>query len=400
MRLLHTSDWHLGRTFHGRSLLADQQQVLLALAAAVERERIDVVLIAGDLYDRAVPSIDAVQLATRSLRRIREAGAQIVLTTGNHDSAPRVGAFTDFLAAGGLHVCADVDRLGTPVLLGDEYGPVAIYGIPYLDPDVARHQLAPQAGGHAGVLAAAMDRVRADLADRAGTRSVVLAHAFVIGGAATDSERCLDAGGTATPTSTPTADDPLVAFKRGTVGSVPAAVFSGVDYVALGHLHRRQSPAPWLRYSGSLLPYSFSEAGQRKGCWVVELTAAGLGEVRPVELPVIRELATLRGELADLLAGYEEFREHYLAFELTDLDRPTDPMRRLLGRYPHAMKLEWRPPGLESGGPRYPATHTPVDDAALIAEFLTDLRGNGPSRSESALIARALSTAARAEAAA
>ena len=79
-----------------------------------------------------------------------------------------------------------------------------------------------------------------------------------------------------TPTSTPTADDPLVAFKRGTVGSVPAAVFSGVDYVALGHLHRRQSPAPWLRYSGSVLPYSFSEAGQRKGCWVVELTAAGL----------------------------------------------------------------------------------------------------------------------------
>ena len=101
--------------------------------------------------------------------------------------------------------------------------------------------------------------------------------------------------------------------------------------------------------------------------------------MRPVELPVIRELATLRGELADLLAGYEEFREHYLAFELTDLDRPTDPMRRLLGRYPHAMKLDWRPPGLESGGPRYPATHTPVDDAALIAEFLTDLRGNGPS---------------------
>ena len=145
----------------------------------------------------------------------------------------------------------------------------------------------------------------------------MLAHAFVIGGAATDSERCIETG------VTPAADDALFAFKRGTVGSVPASVFAGVDYAALGHLHRRQAPAPSLRYSGSPLPYSFSEAGQRKGGWLIDLTADGLGEVRPVDLPVVRELAILRGELADILAGLDDHREHYLAFELTDA-RPTD----------------------------------------------------------------------------
>lgn len=393
--MLHTSDWHIGRTFHGRPLLADQEQTLTALADLVRDQRIDVVLIAGDLYDRAVPSVDAVQLATRSLARIRAAGAQIVLSTGNHDSAARVGAFGDFLAAGGLHIRSAIDRLDVPVLLADSHGEVAIYGIPYLEPDIARQVMEiPDVRGHAGVLGEAMSRIRADLAGRpAGTRSVVLSHAFVVGGTPTESERCIDV-------TEPTAGEALFEFKRGTVGSVPAETFKGVDYVALGHLHRRQQLAPRLRYSGSPLPYSFSEAGQIKGGWIVDLGASGVRDVRPFDLPVVRPLATVRGELATVLAGHSELREHYISFELTDADRPADPMRRLLEVFPYAVKMEWQPPVRTGSGPDFHVSRRGLPDEELVDAFLVDCRGHGLSDNEHALVAASVTTLRIAEAAA
>src|SRR6202008_4970141 len=172
MRVLHTSDWHVGRMFHGRDLLADQEAVLGGLADLVTRERVDVVVVAGDLYDRAVPSGEAVSACTRILDRIRSAGARLVITPGNHDSAPRLGAFAGFAAAGGLHLRTRVAELDRPVVLAEEDGPVSLYGIPYLAPGPARQSLRIDAAGHAGVLTEAMRRVRADLAEReAATRS-------------------------------------------------------------------------------------------------------------------------------------------------------------------------------------------------------------------------------------
>ena len=156
MRLMHTSDWHLGRTFHGQSLLADQESVLGALADLAVAHAVDVVLISGDLYDRAVPSPEAVQCATRILGRIRAAGISIVAISGNHDSAPRLGAFADFLAAGGLHLRTAAARAGEPVLLADAHGPVALYPVPYLEPDLVRGTLGaarpgqPSAGADQG----------------------------------------------------------------------------------------------------------------------------------------------------------------------------------------------------------------------------------------------------------
>src|SRR5262245_43006723 len=131
MRVLHTSDWHVGRMFHGRDLLADQEVGPGGLADLVGDERIDVVVVSGDLYDRAVPSGEAVSACTRVLKAIRAAGAQLVVTPGNHDSAPRLGAFGEFTAAGGLHLRTGVAELDRPVLLDDEHGPVALYGSPY-----------------------------------------------------------------------------------------------------------------------------------------------------------------------------------------------------------------------------------------------------------------------------
>jgi exonuclease SbcD len=182
MRLLHTSDWHIGRSLHGTDLLAEQEAVLSGLAAVVTAEQVDVVVIAGDVYDRAVPSADATAVLSRVVARLRRAGASVVLTPGNHDSARRLDAFSELLAVGGLHVRAETGKLDEPVLISDAHGDVAIYGLPFLEPEVARHELGvPDARSHAGVLAAAMDRVRADLFLRPGTRSVVLAHAFVSG---------------------------------------------------------------------------------------------------------------------------------------------------------------------------------------------------------------------------
>jgi exonuclease SbcD len=378
MRLLHTSDWHIGRTFHGHDLLADQRAVLGAVATLVADHRVDTVLVSGDLYDRAVPSADAMQVATAALTAIHAAGAEIVAIAGNHDSAPRLGVFTDFLASGGLHLRTDPSRLAEPVLLHDEHGPVAIYAIPYLEPEVVRTVLGLQGpAGHQHVLQAAMGLVRADLAARpAGTRSVVLAHAFVVGGQASGSERPITVGG---------------------VECVAGDIFAGIDYVALGHLHGRQQLSDRMRYCGSPLPYSFTEAGHRKGAWLIDLSPDGSVGAEWLDLPVVRPLATVRGTLDEILAGNADLAEHYLAVELTDPVRPVEAMRRLRERFPFAVTLSWEPEGAPAAPVTFPAVTKAVSDEDVIEAFLADCRGEGASPDERELIAAAVAAGRAAE---
>ena len=239
MRLLHTSDWHLGRTLHREDLLGAQASFVDFLLDVVRAEQVDAVLVSGDLYDRALPPVDAVKLCDDALRRLAAAGVRTVVISGNHDSARRLGFGADLIDSAGVHLRTDPLRVGEPVLLQDAHGPVAVYGIPYLEPDAVRGDLGCDDRGHAAVLTAAMARVRADASRRpAQTRRVVLAHAFVSGGAACDSERDISVGGASV---------------------VTASLFTGVDYTALGHLHGAQQVAPGVRYSGSPLAYSFSE---------------------------------------------------------------------------------------------------------------------------------------------
>jgi exonuclease SbcD len=378
MRVLHTSDWHVGRTFHGRDLLAEQESVLGSLADLVVDDRVDVVVVSGDLYDRAVPSGEAVQTCMRVLGRLREAGAQIVITPGNHDSAPRVGAFAEFAAAGGLHLRTRIADLHRPIALTDRHGPVLFYGIPFLEPDPARQALGvPDARGHSGVLAEAMHRIRADLTARDGARSVVLAHAFVTGGEGSESERSL-----------------------GGLGDVPLPTFDGVDYVALGHLHGPQRLADHLRYSGSPMAYSFSEARHRKSVWLAELDAGGLAGVERRELPVPRPLATLTGRLADLLTdpAHDAVADSFLSVVITDRVRPLDPLRRLQERFPHAVHLEWRPEGGRAeAGLRYAEAVRGRSDAEVAANFVRDCRGDELSASELELLDAALRSVRPAE---
>ncbi|MBY3555107.1 exonuclease SbcCD subunit D [Modestobacter lapidis] len=381
MRLLHTSDWHLGRSLHGTDLLVEQEAVLSGLAEVVAAEGVDAVLVAGDVYDRAVPSADATAVLDRVLTRLRAAGAAVVLTPGNHDSARRLGFASGLLAVSGVHVRAATPLLDEPVLLADEHGDVAVYGLPYLEPDIARHELGLVEGrSHEAVLGAAMDRVRADLFLRPGTRSVVLAHAFVGGGLPSDSERDICVGG---------------------VDLVPAAVFDGVDYVALGHLHRPQTLSPRVRYSGSPLAYSFGEAGHHKQAWLVDLDAGGLAEVRAVPLPAPRRLAVLTGELDTLLSdpAHAGMAAHFVSVRLTDPVRPVDPMRKLQARFPHCVHLEWAGSGAVADGRSYAERLAGRTDVQVAGEFVQHVRGREPSEAERELLGRALLTAGREEAA-
>src|SRR3954471_15409234 len=179
MRILHTSDWHLGRSFHGEDLLVAQAAYVDHLIETVETQQVDLVLVSGDVYDRALPSVDAVELADEALHRLGTSRARGVVTSGNHDSSRRLGFNARLVALAGVHLRTDAGRVGEPVLLDDEQGPVAVYGIPHLEPDVFTRGWGLPTPSHRAVMEAAMHRVREDLATRpAGTRSVVLAHAF------------------------------------------------------------------------------------------------------------------------------------------------------------------------------------------------------------------------------
>ena len=385
MRLLHTSDWHIGRTLHGTDLLAEQEAVLGGLAAVVAAEEVDVVVVAGDVYDRAVPSADATGVLDRVIGRLLATGARVVLTPGNHDSARRLGTFSGLLSSAGLHVRATTAGLDEPVLLRDEHGEVAVYGLPYLEPEIARHELGggrrenSTARTHEAVLTEAMERVRRDLFLRPGARSVVLAHAFVGGGVPSDSERDICVGG---------------------VDLVPAPVFDGVDYVALGHLHRPQTITPRLRYSGSPLAYSFGEAGQGKQVWLVDLDATGLAGVRALTLPTPRPLTVLTGTLDELLAdpAHTGVEEHFVSARLTDDVRPSDPMRQLQARFPHCVHLEWTGGAGGGDGRSYQERLRGRSDLEVAGEFVTHVRdGVGVSDAERELLVRALGAAAREE---
>ncbi|MEU5582414.1 exonuclease SbcCD subunit D [Streptomyces huasconensis] len=369
MRLLHTSDWHLGRSFHRVNMLDAQAAFIGHLVSTVRERDVDAVVVSGDVYDRAVPPLAAVELFDDALHRLADLGVPTVMISGNHDSARRLGVGAGLIDRAGIHLRTDPAACAEPVLLTDRHGDVAFYGLPYLEPALVKDEFGVAKAGHEAVLAAAMDRVRADLADRApGTRSVVLAHAFVSGGQVSDSERDITVGG---------------------VAAVPAAVFEGVDYAALGHLHGSQTLGPRVRYSGSPLPYSFSEADHRKSMWLVDLGPEGQIEAERVDCPVPRALARLRGTLDDLLAdpALARHEEAWVEATLTDAVRPDDPMARLCARFPHTLSLVFDPDRApDDPDVSYAQRLQGRSDQEIAEDFVAHVRGAGPDTHEQAVL--------------
>lgn len=336
MRLVHTSDWHLGRHLQTESLVEHQRTFLHWLADLARERRADAILVSGDVYDRAIPSVEAVHLFEEALARL-SAVCPVVLISGNHDSATRLGFGGHFFEAAQVHLRTDVAGIDRPVCLADADGvETVVYGLPYLEPEVVRSALEADKS-HEAVLVAAMDRVRADLArraadaladGRAAPRSVVMAHAFITGGSASDSERDVSVGG---------------------IADAPASVFAGVDYVALGHLHGPQEitnpDGPPTRYSGSPLPYSFSEEAHHKSVTLVDIASDGTVSTSLVETPLPRRLRTLTGGLDTLLTdpGLSPAVDDWVRAIVTDPRRPENPMDRIRHRFPHAIELAWIP---------------------------------------------------------
>jgi exonuclease SbcD len=376
MRLLHTSDWHLGRSFHRVGLLDAQAAFLDHLVRTVRERRIDAVLVSGDVYDRALPSLPAVELFDSVLHRLADLGVPTVIISGNHDSARRLGVAAGLIERAGVHLRTDLETCFRPVVLEDEHGEVAVYGIPYLEPALVRDTLEAERADHTAVLGAALDLVRAELSTRPpGTRSVVLAHAFVTGGEPSDSERDITAGG---------------------VASVPVSVFDGIDYVALGHLHGCQAVTERIRYSGSPLAYSFSEHLHTKVMLIVELGRDGSVATERIKCPVPRPLKRLRGRLEELLAlpADPSHQEAWIEVTLTDPHRPHDAMARLRARFPHTLALSFEPdeaPG--DGAGSYAGRLRDRTDQQIAEDFVTHVRGDAPAPEERALLGEALEEA-------
>jgi DNA repair protein SbcD/Mre11 len=360
MRLIHTSDWHLGRTLHGESLLAHQGAFLDWLLGQAVTQRADAVLVAGDVYDRAVPPADAVTLLDRALAGFAEARIQVVLTSGNHDSPVRLGFGSALTEQAGIHLRTSVADITRPVILTDAHGEVGVYGIPYLLPDAVMDELGAERS-HASVLAAAAARIREDAAGRGLSRTVVMAHAFVTGAAVSESERDIRVGG---------------------IGDAPAAVLAGCSYLALGHLHgQQQVPVPGgsttARYCGSPLPFSFSER-QAKSVTLAEIDGAGTVTAQLLPAPLPRPLREVRGRLADLLvrAGTDlaELAGAWVKVVLTDRERPVAPMERLREKWPHTIALDFAPEGgltgTEADLAKLAATSDPAEICGCFVEYV------------------------------
>ena len=386
MRILHTSDWHIGRTFHGHATLDALRSVLEALTAQVRENQVDVVIVAGDVFDSAAPAADCYTLLTDTLGALADTGARVIVTSGNHDSAARLG-FQSGLLRDGVHVLTDPRALATPVTVSDAHGPVHFYGIPFLEPALLRH-VWPGVRTQEAALTHAMELVRSDLAERTAAepgRSVAIAHCFAAG---------------VEPTPLLERD-----IQQGGLDVVPIATFDGIDYAALGHIHGRQQLAPHVRYAGAPLHYSFGEGHKPRGSWLVELDARGLREVTWLDLPIPRPVVTLSGRLDELLDDprFDEHSESWVCVEYTDPLPQRDPLRRLQQRFRHCAKVvHTPPPAAERDALTYAARlkDAPTDRQKIEAFLLHVREGLGADDREQTLIDDLLAERVRVEASA
>jgi exonuclease SbcD len=392
VRILHTSDWHLGRSFHGAALLDEQAEAADRIVELAAEHRVELVVVAGDLFDRAIPPAPAVELLDRTLARLRATGARVAAISGNHDSAVRVRVHDRLLNELGVALRGEASRVAEPLLLdhpADGGPPVAVYLVPFLEPSVDGPALAELVSSgpdtdtgrftHDGAVRLATACIREHLATLGPVRSVVVAHAFVAGGRVSDSERDLSVGGS---------------------DRVAEAAFDGFDLVALGHLHHPQEVAgPRVAYSGSPLPYSFSEEGQEKSVRIVELAPDGSVHTEVVALGAGRPVRTLTGTLEDLLASpaHADAVDARVRARLTDAHLPNQAMARLRQRFPHALELRHEPPGRAEAG-RSPARQMAELESAspldLALRFWADQQGAEPTAAEAAVLERAVAATA------
>lgn len=315
MRLLHLSDLHLGRRLFDVSLLEDQQYILGQILHLLDQNTADAVILAGDIYDKPVPSAEAVCLLDWFLKELSDRGLPVLMVSGNHDSAERLGFASGLLGRNGVHVSPMFRGAAEPVVLQDEYGPVNCYLLPFIKPIHAK-RVWPDAGIETYTDAVA-ETVR-QCSVRTEERNLLVAHQLVTGAVRSESES-LSIGG---------------------LDDVSAEVFAPFDYVALGHIHSAQSAgSPHIRYCGTPLAYSFSEADREKTVTWVELGPKGSVTVTEQALKPLRPMRKLRGEFCEIMAlpGTDD----YLHVTLTDEEDVPYGLSRLRDKFTNLLTMEY-----------------------------------------------------------
>ena len=371
MRILHTSDWHLGRQFHGLSLEEDHDHVLVQILSIIDDHRPDVVIVAGDIFDRANPPQSAIRRLSEFLTLVRaNSGAAFVLIAGNHDCAAQVGALGVLANDGEAIVRGPLDDDERPLIISDAHGPVAISALPFAFEYAARVCFEDdEIACPADVIRAQMASARKYVGD--GMRWIIVAHAFVDGAATSESER------------------PLVRTVGG-IETVSATAFDGAHYVALGHLHRPQSVGKdHIRYSGAPLAFGFDEEGQEKSISLIDLAPDGSVDVTEVPIKPLRQVRSIRGRLLELLAATEVSHD-LVRVVLTDETPQIDPMKRIREFYPNAVQLAYER-NERPFAQRLEEQRAAIDDPQTLAStFLELVRGDALSETEAGIVAAAL----------
>ncbi|TPA76013.1 exonuclease SbcCD subunit D [Vibrio parahaemolyticus] len=322
MKFIHTSDWHLGRQFHNVSLLEDQQAVLEQLIQYIENNPVDAVIIAGDVYDRSVPPTIAIELLNRVVKRIcGELNTPMILISGNHDGAERLGFGSEQMKRSGLHIISNFEDMLTPVVIETKAaGHVAFYGMPYNDPEQVRYVYKEPVSTHDEAHKLLAEKITEQFQSE--HRNILISHCFVDGAIESESERPLSIGGS---------------------DRVSHEHFLNFDYVALGHLHQPQKKGEeYIRYSGSLMKYSFGEQNQKKGFTLVEIGKDGFIGAEHIELTAPHEMRIVEGELEQILewGKTDPKNEDYLLVRLMDKHAILNPMEKLRTVYPNVLHLE------------------------------------------------------------
>ena len=368
MKLIHLSDIHLGKRVNEFSMLEDQAHILKKILAVVDEEKPNGVLIAGDVYDKSVPSTEAVQLFDDFLVRLAKRKLPVFIISGNHDSPERLSFANRLIDAVGIHLAPVYNGVVEPITLSDEYGPVNVYMLPFIKPAHVRGFFPyTEITGYSDAVAAAIGRMNIDKTQR----NVLITHQFVTGAQRSDSEE-LSVGGT---------------------DNIGAEVFCDFDYVALGHIHGPQNmDSGRIRYCGSPLKYSFSEAAQQKSVTVAELKEKGALEIHTVPLIPRRDMVELKGSYQQLTLRefYENttYQEDYTHITLTDEEDIPDAVAKLRTVYHNLMKLDYdntrtRHSAAISGAENV-ETRSPID---LFAEFYELQNGLPMSAEQTELVA-------------
>ena len=354
MRILHTSDWHLGIQLCGVSLLEEQRRMVECLVRTVGEQKVDAVVIAGDVFDHAVARPEAIALYTDAMTSLcRDCGVPVLLCAGNHDGAARLAACGALLRESGLYIAGSLSAGLEPVVLGD----AAFFLLPWFSADQVRY-LYPDA--RARTLSEAMAAVCERMQSRfpAGGKNVLVAHCFVGGAQVSESDRAAVVGG---------------------ASQVAADAFAGFDYVALGHLHRAQNPGPNLRYSGSPLKYSFAEAGHKKSFTLLDTETMEVSEL-PVKAG--RDLRVLSGPFEELMEGWDASGD-YLKIELTDVSAGMEKLELLRERYPNLLLLTGKPlPALGRADSLTVEELTTLSPRDLVTRFCLEVAGEEPDEEQ------------------